>query len=75
MANSQFFKVFVYGTLKRGEPNYHWLTNLENGVAKFIGEGTTVKKFPLVIGMRYLFSDHKILSCCLQEHATTSLSC
>lgn len=50
MANSQFFKVFVYGTLKVGEPNYHWLSNLENGVANFIGAGTTVKKFPLVIG-------------------------
>lgn len=23
--------VFVYGTLKRGEPNHHWLTEIERG--------------------------------------------
>lgn len=61
MANSQFFKVFVYGTLKRGEPNYHWLTSLENGVAKFIGEGTTVKKFPLVVGAGSRVSDREAI--------------
>lgn len=45
--------VFVYGTLKRGQPNNHWLTKPENGVSKFISEGTTTTKFPLVIGTRY----------------------
>ncbi|KAH8346312.1 hypothetical protein KR084_001777, partial [Drosophila pseudotakahashii] len=45
--------VFVYGTLKRGEPNHHWLTKKENGEAKFLGRGTTAVKFPLVVGTRY----------------------
>ncbi|XP_054257624.1 putative gamma-glutamylcyclotransferase CG2811, partial [Macrosteles quadrilineatus] len=48
-----FFKVFVYGTLKRGEPNHHWLTKPENGTAKFVGEGRTAVKYPLVIASRY----------------------
>lgn len=47
---SKFFKVFVYGTLKRGEPNNHILTNIENGFSKFLSEGQTSRKFPLVIG-------------------------
>lgn len=45
--------VFVYGTLKRGQPNHHWLTREENGVARFLGTGATVRQFPLVIGTRY----------------------
>ncbi|XP_070068903.1 putative gamma-glutamylcyclotransferase CG2811 [Drosophila takahashii] len=45
--------VFVYGTLKRGEPNHYWLTKKENGEAKFLGRGTTAVKFPLVVGTRY----------------------
>ncbi|KAH8371751.1 hypothetical protein KR093_008779 [Drosophila rubida] len=46
-------RVFVYGTLKRGEPNHHWLTTKENGVSQFVAKGKTVLKFPLVIGTRY----------------------
>ncbi|CAD7014963.1 putative gamma-glutamylcyclotransferase CG2811 isoform X1 [Ceratitis capitata] len=46
-------KVFVYGTLKRGEPNHYWLTNSENGFSRFLCEARTVQKFPLVIGTRY----------------------
>lgn len=47
-------RVFVYGTLKKGEPNHHWLTNREkNGVSRFVARGSTVVKFPLVIGTRY----------------------
>lgn len=53
MTSSQIFKVFVYGTLKRGQPNYHLLTDLENGFAKFLSEGKTSLKFPLVVGTRY----------------------
>lgn len=45
--------VFVYGTLKSGEPNHHWLTNLNNGASKFIGNGKTTGKFPMVLGTRY----------------------
>ena len=46
------FRVFVYGTLKRNEPNNHWFKE-ENGIAKFICTGKTTNKFPLVIGSRY----------------------
>ncbi|XP_046669482.1 putative gamma-glutamylcyclotransferase CG2811 isoform X2 [Homalodisca vitripennis] len=46
-------KVFVYGTLKTGEPNHHWLTKPENGHSKLVGEGMTLVKYPLVIASRY----------------------
>jgi len=44
---------FVYGTLKRGEPNHHWLTDTTNGSATFIGTGVIQNKYPLVIASRY----------------------
>ncbi|EDW61830.2 putative gamma-glutamylcyclotransferase CG2811 isoform X1 [Drosophila virilis] len=46
-------RVFVYGTLKSGEPNHHWLTTKTNGHARFLAKGTTMIRFPLVIGTRY----------------------
>lgn len=46
-------KVFVYGTLKKGQPNHKWLADARNGVATFISSGTTTQKLPLVIGTRY----------------------
>ncbi|OXA61140.1 putative gamma-glutamylcyclotransferase CG2811 isoform X2 [Folsomia candida] len=45
--------VFVYGTLKFGEPNHHWLTDPAHGFAKFVGEGTTKQLYPLVIASKY----------------------
>ncbi|XP_065565439.1 putative gamma-glutamylcyclotransferase CG2811 isoform X2 [Artemia franciscana] len=45
--------VFVYGTLKRGEPNHCWLTDDKNGCAKFLMFGKTASKYPLVIGSEY----------------------
>ncbi|CAK1593130.1 unnamed protein product [Parnassius mnemosyne] len=45
--------VFVYGTLKRNEPNHHWLSNSKNGVSKFIAVGKTDKKYPLIIATKY----------------------
>uniref|UniRef100_A0A1I8Q755 Gamma-glutamylcyclotransferase family protein n=1 Tax=Stomoxys calcitrans TaxID=35570 RepID=A0A1I8Q755_STOCA len=51
--SDKLFKVFVYGTLKRGEPNHHWLTRQENGFARFVAQGTTDEKYPLVVGTRY----------------------
>lgn len=45
--------VFVYGTLKRGQPNHHWIETIENGTASFVGCGRTTQKFPLVIATRY----------------------
>lgn len=44
--------VFVYGTLKRGEPNHHVLTETE-GQQKIFGKGCTQHKYPLVIGSQY----------------------
>lgn len=46
------FKVFVYGTLKTGEPNYKVLSETD-GEYRFISSGTTVEKFPLVVGTKY----------------------
>lgn len=46
-------RVFVYGTLKRGEPNYSLIANKENGYAKFIGLGKTILKYPLIVTTRY----------------------
>ncbi len=43
--------VFVYGTLKRGFPNYAAYMQ----AAEFLGTGTTVEKYPLVLsGNRYV---------------------
>ncbi|XP_043288574.1 putative gamma-glutamylcyclotransferase CG2811 isoform X2 [Venturia canescens] len=47
-------RVFVYGTLKRGEPNHRILQNTKDGgYAKFLGCGKTVNKYPLVIATKY----------------------
>ena len=54
MATEKFL-VFVYGTLKRGQPNHHWLSSAENGYQRFLGEGATVTQFPLVIASRYMW--------------------
>ena len=45
--------VFVYGTLKRGEPIMKWLTEEAVGTFKVLATGKTVKKRVLVIGSRY----------------------
>ena len=46
-------RVFVYGTLKRGEPNHGLIASTENGYAKFLGLGKTLAKFPLIIATKY----------------------
>lgn len=46
-------KVFVYGTLKRNEPNHDWLTSPENGIGKFVDTGFTLSKYPLIIATKY----------------------
>ena len=38
-------KVFVYGTLKRGFPNHHYMMG-----ATFIADAATVDAYPLVVG-------------------------
>lgn len=46
-------RVFLYGTLKRGQPNYHWLTNSEHGTARYLYDAISVEKFPLIIASRF----------------------
>lgn len=50
---SQLYQVFVYGTLKTGQPNNHVMHTLANGEAKLIGTGRTVSRYPLVISSQY----------------------
>lgn len=45
--------VFVYGTLKLNQPNYHKLLDNANGEANLVKNGITNDKYPLVIGTRY----------------------
>ncbi|XP_027443932.1 gamma-glutamylaminecyclotransferase isoform X1 [Zalophus californianus] len=42
-------RVFVYGTLKRGQPNHKVLLDPANGCAAFRGRGRTLEPYPLVI--------------------------
>ncbi|CAL8308019.1 unnamed protein product [Merluccius merluccius] len=41
--------VFVYGTLKKGQPNHHRMFDPANGKSQFLAAARTVDKFPLVI--------------------------
>lgn len=50
---SPLYRVFVYGTLKRGEPNHGIIKDAANGYAKFLGLGKTIVSYPLVIATRY----------------------
>uniref|UniRef100_A0A8C4VBV5 Gamma-glutamylaminecyclotransferase n=1 Tax=Falco tinnunculus TaxID=100819 RepID=A0A8C4VBV5_FALTI len=51
--SSTMARVFVYGTLKKGQPNYKYMINTAKGLAKFQGRGRTVEKYPLVIAGKY----------------------
>uniref|UniRef100_A0A3B5MT68 Gamma-glutamylaminecyclotransferase n=2 Tax=Xiphophorus couchianus TaxID=32473 RepID=A0A3B5MT68_9TELE len=46
-------RVFVYGSLKRGQPNYPYMTDSCYGKAEFLGTAVTVQKYPLVIATNY----------------------
>ncbi|XP_029024327.1 gamma-glutamylaminecyclotransferase B-like isoform X2 [Betta splendens] len=46
-------RVFVYGTLKKGQPNYFRMFNGTSGTAEFLGSALTIEKFPLVIAGKY----------------------
>ena len=45
--------VFVYGTLKTGEPNHYWFEDQSHGFSERVGEAVTSEKFPLVIATKY----------------------
>ena len=45
--------MFVYGTLKRGQPNYPLLANPKNETAKLLGEAKLTKRYPLVVASSY----------------------
>lgn len=47
------YKVFVYGTLKRGEPNHHWFSNVPGGKSRFLYQARTTEKYPLIIATDY----------------------
>ncbi|KAK9523712.1 hypothetical protein VZT92_017650 [Zoarces viviparus] len=46
-------RVFVYGTLKKGQPNYHRMLESANGKAEFLASACTTEKYPLVIAGHY----------------------
>ncbi|XP_072542516.1 gamma-glutamylaminecyclotransferase B-like isoform X1 [Salminus brasiliensis] len=45
--------IFVYGTLKKGQPNYYRMLDIANGKSEFLGYASTVEKYPLVIAGKY----------------------
>ncbi|XP_049882898.1 putative gamma-glutamylcyclotransferase CG2811 isoform X5 [Pectinophora gossypiella] len=51
-------KVFVYGTLKRDQPNHHWLTDPENGFGKFLTEGEVYEVDNVMLGRLDILEDH-----------------
>ncbi|XP_033725864.1 putative gamma-glutamylcyclotransferase CG2811 [Pecten maximus] len=46
-------KVFVYGTLKKGQPNSKLFDNTKDGHYEYLGVGLTVNQYPLVIASRF----------------------
>ncbi|XP_042369299.1 LOW QUALITY PROTEIN: gamma-glutamylaminecyclotransferase B-like [Plectropomus leopardus] len=46
-------RVFVYGTLKKGQPNYYRMFESVNGKAEFLASARTTQKYPLVIAGKY----------------------
>ncbi|XP_030011148.1 gamma-glutamylaminecyclotransferase B-like [Sphaeramia orbicularis] len=45
--------VFVYGTLKKGQPNYYRMFDTTNGKAEFLASARTTERYPLVIASKY----------------------
>ena len=46
-------RVFVYGTLKCGQPNHHLMNMHELGQCRLIGGARTDVSFPLIITTRW----------------------
>ena len=47
------YPVFIYGTLKRGQPYHHVLLEEVGGIVHFKSEAVTVDAYPLVAATRY----------------------
>lgn len=45
--------IFVYGTLKKGQPNHYRMLDSANGKAHFLASACTTQKYPLVITGEY----------------------
>jgi len=45
--------IFVYGTLKSGEPNYDLIRDESRGKCTLRGRATTEEKYPLVVASRF----------------------
>ncbi|XP_056287618.1 gamma-glutamylaminecyclotransferase-like isoform X1 [Pseudoliparis swirei] len=46
---SHMARVFIYGTLKKGQPNFYRLFDAANGKAEFLASACTTQRYPLVI--------------------------
>ena len=46
-------KIFVYGTLLKGQPNNNVLVNASNGLSIFVGKARLTKRYPLVVASVY----------------------
>ncbi|KAM9836157.1 gamma-glutamylaminecyclotransferase B-like isoform 1-T3 [Aulostomus maculatus] len=45
--------IFVYGTLKKGQPNYYRMFDSSNGKAEFLASVRTTQKYPLIIATKH----------------------
>lgn len=45
--------IFVYGTLKKNQPNHYHFNDTKIGHAVFRSVASTTKKYPLVIATKY----------------------
>lgn len=52
-SSTQLYKVFVYGTLKKGEPNHYWFSKEKSGYYNYVCDAKTTEKYPLIIATKY----------------------
>lgn len=53
LAATKMTHVFLYGTLKKGQPNHCIMLDTTKGSAKFLGHACTVDRYPLVIAGKH----------------------
>ena len=49
MSGNLLYDIFVYGTLKKGQPYHYVLQDTSNGEATYFGEAVTKHPLPLVV--------------------------